>query len=42
MAAKELSEKGYHVISLIGGIQSYTGRNLESYNSALTAEPKAY
>ena len=42
MAAKELSEKGYHVISLIGGIQSYTGRNLESYNFGLTAEPKAY
>ena len=31
MAAKNLSAKGYRVISVIGGIQAYTGRNLESY-----------
>jgi len=31
MAAKELSEKGYRVKSMIGGIQAYKGRNSESY-----------
>lgn len=30
-AAKKLSEKGYRVKSMIGGIQAYKGRNLESY-----------
>ena len=31
VAARELSEKGYRVKTVIGGIQAYTGRNLESY-----------
>lgn len=30
-AARELSDKGYRVKSMIGGIRAYTGRNLESY-----------
>jgi len=30
-AAKSLSEKGYHVKSMVGGILAYKGRNLESY-----------
>ena len=30
-AARELGEKGYRVKSMIGGIQAYKGRNLESY-----------
>ncbi len=42
MAAKDLSAKGYRVISMIGGIQAYNGRNLESYNFGLTGAPKAY
>ena len=32
MAAKALSEKGFRVKAMIGGIQAYTGRNLESYS----------
>ena len=32
LAARELSEKGYRVKSMIGGIQAYTGRNMESYS----------
>ena len=31
MAARELSEKGYQVKTMIGGIQAYEGRNSESY-----------
>ncbi len=31
MAARELSQKGYHVKTMIGGIQAYKGRNAESY-----------
>lgn len=31
MAARDLSEKGYRVKSMVGGIQAYTGRNVESY-----------
>ncbi|MCI8597047.1 MAG: rhodanese-like domain-containing protein [Lachnospiraceae bacterium] len=31
MAARELSEKGYRVMSMIGGIQAYKGKNSESY-----------
>ena len=30
-AARELSEAGYRVWTLVGGIQSYKGRNLEHY-----------
>lgn len=30
-AARELSEQGYRVKSMIGGIQAYNGRYLESY-----------
>lgn len=30
-AARELSEKGYRVKTMIGGIQAYEGRNYESY-----------
>lgn len=30
-AAKLLSEKGYQVKSMVGGIQAYKGKNLESY-----------
>lgn len=30
-AARELSEEGYHVLTLVGGIQAYKGRNLEHY-----------
>lgn len=33
-AARSLSEKGYRVKSMIGGIEAYKGRNLESYTSA--------
>ncbi len=32
MAARELAAKGYQVKSMIGGIQAYRGRNLESYS----------
>lgn len=31
-AAKILSEKGYRVKTMIGGISAYNGRNLESYS----------
>lgn len=31
MAARELSEMGYQVKTMIGGIQAYQGRNIESY-----------
>lgn len=31
MAARQLAEKGYRVKTMIGGIQAYKGRNLESY-----------
>ena len=31
MAARELSEMGYLVKTMIGGIQAYEGRNSESY-----------
>lgn len=31
MAARQLGAQGYHVISMIGGIQAYKGRNRESY-----------
>ncbi len=31
MAARNLSEKGYHVKSVVGGIQAYSGKNVESY-----------
>ncbi len=31
-AAKELSEQGFQVKSMIGGIRAYSGRNLESYS----------
>ena len=31
MAARELSEKGYRVKTMIGGIQAYQGRNSERY-----------
>lgn len=31
MAARALAEKGYRVKTMIGGIQAYRGRNLESY-----------
>ena len=34
MAARELSEMGYRVKSMIGGIQAYQGRNIESYTRA--------
>ena len=30
-AARELAEAGYRVWTLVGGIQSYKGRNLEHY-----------
>ena len=30
-AARELAEAGYRVLTLVGGIQSYKGRNLEQY-----------
>jgi rhodanese-related sulfurtransferase len=33
MAAKVLSEKGYRVKTMVGGIQAYRGRNYESYSS---------
>lgn len=32
MAARVLAAKGYQVKSMIGGIQAYRGRNLESYS----------
>ena len=31
VAARELAEAGYRVLTLVGGIQSYKGRNLEQY-----------
>lgn len=31
LAARNLSEEGYRVKSMIGGLQAYKGRNLESY-----------
>ncbi len=31
MAARQLAEQGYRVKTMIGGIQAYKGRNLESY-----------
>lgn len=34
MAARMLSEKGYRVKTMIGGIQAYKGRNLESYSGS--------
>ena len=30
-AARELAEEGFHVMTLVGGIQAYKGRNLEHY-----------
>ena len=30
-AARELAEAGYRFLTLVGGIQSYKGRNLEQY-----------
>ena len=32
MAARELSEKGYRVKTMIGGIQAYEGRNSNNYS----------
>lgn len=33
-AARMLSEKGYRVKTMIGGIQAYKGKNLERYSGA--------
>lgn len=33
MAARELGEMGYQVKTMIGGIQAYQGRNIESYTA---------
>lgn len=30
-AARELSARGYRVLTVVGGIQAYKGRNTESY-----------
>ena len=34
MAARDLSKKGYHVKSVVGGIQAYSGKNVESYHTS--------
>lgn len=38
MAARKLSEKGYHVKSVVGGIQAYSGKNVESYSTGRRRE----